>query len=1070
MQPILEVFQHVDRVFLIHTTCLNEVCHLLTLSNLKEVSHVVSSVFRGFKHIHELLVGLITRGNDEIAALRNRKPETIFVTKEIEKKQVMPLAELYLDNFQKKKQPETAGTPTPKPQGLNFTSDEEYQEINKDRQRFVQKEVARLMKMVDQGKEILEPIEPDVILAFCSETIKTMTRDSQRAVFDCEELIDRLETYKTTQSLESTKKIARVVELITENVYKLNIDKLTPVRFEEYILKDRIQSVERELLSTFDKTQRDVAIRVLRVMNNYFKPVLKSKTTSTTLTSKDIDKSAAKVAAEKSSPKPKLAIEERELMKREVDAANRKVQALEAVSKELMETVVQKDSEIFYLGKKYEREKVTDEQILLRQRTNSILEEKLTKAINQGPSSFGKADPTKHKLKWLLDKVFTSVAGFMKSVNTGTSTNSAMQNLKSALQDAATGVLSTSDAAVIQEIEEMISAAFDRETSGGIQLSPGSKRSMSKNKGESPIISPLAGDNRRILPLKRMQTDSKGGDSPHRGLRGSKPSQSPSLRPQNLQLHGVAETLTGGQGRDEGGSANRNHTPHAKHLETDSSDVSRSKRTAVGGNAASGAEMDEDVALVAEMLGQAKGRWPLLAKDVRVLVQRVVSMGAIAVEKAVRIGDHRIELLEKSAASSQKSRLEGTIHNNMQQASRRSSTNKIRGNANQDPQSNLPNRNSSTWKPAAAQRTNLQSQNEPQIGQNLLDSARSDVDDSALGLSHQGSKYYASSNYLKPWTAGKRSQVPNPDATISTAQPTPGETRPLSRQTSNRKELQPLGLASFDDLPKDPTERTTNTARFGMTQPTIRKGLPASQNIATQRSKGKWSSQDTGAGMSVSMDASGATNTFSKRLEAGVQLFEHYKQHKIVKQSELPEGGSQPWEQDRFTPVPMPEPLNPFYHVDPQGKIDEDFTSEIFKMANTTKVTGAIGKHKNFDPMLHNDWSLMHLPSPHFQADGTQVEKRYKQFRNELVTFVTSHSRCGPNCPHLLRFYERVGFFRGMEHWAKRNLTAKPLPTLEIGRDPATSLEIGKRSKAEQLRKWTVHYNSKPSSVPQMLT
>ena len=95
--------------------------------------------------------------------------------------------------------------------------------------------------------------------------------------------------------------------------------------------------------------------------------------------------------------------------------------------------------------------------------------------------------------------------------------------------------------------------------------------------------------------------------------------------------------------------------------------------------------------------------------------------------------------------------------------------------------------------------------------------------------------------------------------------------------------------------------------------------------------------------------------------------------------------------------------------------------------------------------------------------EGIPVRYRVKAFKEEIFTFVEKHSGCGHTCPHLLRFYERKGFFKSLNFY-KRLRTLK-MPKVAVGEDMATTTVLKRRKKMDSVRQWVVQYKNFPSKV-----
>lgn len=111
----------------------------------------------------------------------------------------------------------------------------------------------------------------------------------------------------------------------------------------------------------------------------------------------------------------------------------------------------------------------------------------------------------------------------------------------------------------------------------------------------------------------------------------------------------------------------------------------------------------------------------------------------------------------------------------------------------------------------------------------------------------------------------------------------------------------------------------------------------------------------------------------------------------------------------------VPDSLNPLI---PNRPLDDVFLHHLFDKISTPTI---------FNPRPAHLAAVGHATS---QPSSFQV------FKQRMHKFVSQHKECGPNCPHLLRFYQRFGLtFVPKQYMHKSSYI---LPVLDLGSRPAT--------------------------------
>ena len=134
----------------------------------------------------------------------------------------------------------------------------------------------------------------------------------------------------------------------------------------------------------------------------------------------------------------------------------------------------------------------------------------------------------------------------------------------------------------------------------------------------------------------------------------------------------------------------------------------------------------------------------------------------------------------------------------------------------------------------------------------------------------------------------------------------------------------------------------------------------------------------------------------------------------------------EPWTEFRV----VPQALNVFPHLDPTGIVSEGFVRDLFEI-----VSWRPGQD---------------LGSPPAGSRNLRLD----DLRQELHTFVKGHAKCGEVCPHLQKFYERIGFLKALEKF--RNKKALKMPVVKIGEDRISQKLLKDMCGGNKIKWWTI--------------
>lgn len=357
-------FDRMERVFYIHSTCLNEVCNQLTLNNLKDLSSVIFSIFKGYKYIYEGLLTTILSQHEELAEIKNKKTDVVYMVKEVGRKLAEQPSVLFLDSFKDEKQIEQEKKIQQTVRLMNFQDEEQEREIIEKRKKVVMKKVDILLGELERGNKsfIKYEEEADVLFAFCKAIFDKMREEKDildKMAKDAVANADQVLSIKA----EAPLKMEKIVNHILDSVRKIDIDKIMITEFESEKEEKEMTEIEKLILDSVDDKQRYLVMKVLRILGQVMKPKMKTKETMTTLTHKQLEsqKAASTVPATAvSSAKVKVMQDECVELRRITAGQSQKISDLEDVVGELMNTINDKEAEVIHLLRKYETSKATE--------------------------------------------------------------------------------------------------------------------------------------------------------------------------------------------------------------------------------------------------------------------------------------------------------------------------------------------------------------------------------------------------------------------------------------------------------------------------------------------------------------------------------------------------------------------------------------------------------------------------------------------------------------------------------------------------------------------------------------
>jgi len=1090
------VFERMERVFIIHSTCLNEVCHLLSLANMRDLGIVLLSVFQGYKYIFETMVNVFNRERDEKESLKNRKGETVYVVKEVESRKFKVTENMFLDNFvDEKKAAEEKNVKKKLHSQFNFQADEELQLLREKRRKLVMEKVRAMMTEVEFGKtvDLTYITEPDILFAFSNELLKSMRQDGDNNNKNCAEMIAEIELFGNIKA-EAPERIERIVENIMTTVNKINPDRIQITDLDDDRIKDVIAFTEKEMMIMFDHKQRDIALRVLRTMKRVFRPPMKNRGEYTPLSSKDIDKLLKPNPDGKAGSKIKLSQEERMQFKMELNESHGRINQLENVINELIEQVNAKESEVYSLVKRYEREKYSEAEMENRRsrveaianRFGKIMAEKGVKGEEKDGIDL---DRIRERVKNMAQKLISAVVNYSKSIGQESIPAEAYDKLKVQFKEAAEAIFKeelADSAGLLKpiEVEEVFKEQFAymgmepskfptrKELKARMsQMDPRPNPTTQKSL-TSPKYTSAAG-----LALKEGQslldqTVNDGDDSKTRteGSRYKNSSRDNTrlLGKKNLGKSGPDDSFRLGS-KGGGGGAGAAVTGKGKGggavlASSGKTTLQKRKSTINADSIIDGIEKEGDVTVYFDLQQRIDEiENANFLSDVIELIDAVKELGDNTNQRTFRLGNGRIE------PAADKTSFE--VNSN------KPSTSKISNFAPGGPNNKNPSRDdiASRGQNRFVTRTNQSTDNSSK-GQNLGSSQGDNLKEfeipEELSLTPGEEQFIVNlrangfvDKLMTMTNKGMHLPISPPDqfkpnltGQLSTGRGLESRQGGMNStffgkttRDENNNEAGPLTQDTFF-RPDGYLNPTANSHRMSIRMNSQHKSLNQKpRNSLTGRGNSNDSSllNKSGknpdllnyAGRYESKQTPDKKAQMRKTLEKRLELLAKMHQQQAA-------GGN----------ASIPEQLNPFSHIDELGEIDSEYLQDMYELLYPGEE-------------LHIDFTK---PAPYFKIDKIGKQNRFldpkspffnprlEALRSEIKTFVETHTDCGPTCSHLLRFYQRKGFFKALAAYRQRGLMPISLPTLEVGQDRSTISELVRRHNHQEVKSFTLAYKQGP--------
>lgn len=346
-------FARVERSFLIHTACLDECKHLLTLSNMAELAEVLDHVFRGHRYIYDSFIKQFIILRDELLKERfAKKPQTVPPPTASDSLQTQ-LALKLLSNQSSSEAYNEVQKELANLMKVSFVDEEQKKEEEEQRRRVIEAKVDKMVARLDRDEEvdIGQEYDPNVLIAYCNRIHKGILKENKASSQELHEhfkVIDKLLQLKA----QAPEKIEKIVEHIMATVQSVGISQIEISSFKEERLVEQYKRIEHTMFSAFDKSQKKMAVRVLKYLLDQLRPPNKTIGTMTMLTAKKLE-GTDEESSNKLSYQIKKLGDERMALLDDLRRTREQCKNHEISIKLLLEEVNTKEAEIIELMRRY---------------------------------------------------------------------------------------------------------------------------------------------------------------------------------------------------------------------------------------------------------------------------------------------------------------------------------------------------------------------------------------------------------------------------------------------------------------------------------------------------------------------------------------------------------------------------------------------------------------------------------------------------------------------------------------------------------------------------------------------
>ena len=335
--------ESIDRLYLIHFFCVQEVSHMCELLNHGEIAETLYMTFTGFRYIYEALADCYVRTYEELAEIKKSSNFRYVHSEDPVNGKNMTLKEL--DDARNKRAAELEEEAKQRESNriaqqqredqffkrgngvfgfeMDFADKDEAAERELKEKIYIQSAVDLLRKDMDDKKKInFDSIkDPRIIIEFNNQLYDNMISDSKQHQSYLRKTILEYQGQQEI-NLQSPGELQRLVYINTRLLQTFDLKNLvTPSGVDDQQLMKHFSDSENSLFKAFNQKQRSLVVKVSQIIKQSMTKVKADMGISTYLSNKDIDKLYATVSIVDLAPNQEM---KRELAKakQEVGRAN----------------------------------------------------------------------------------------------------------------------------------------------------------------------------------------------------------------------------------------------------------------------------------------------------------------------------------------------------------------------------------------------------------------------------------------------------------------------------------------------------------------------------------------------------------------------------------------------------------------------------------------------------------------------------------------------------------------------------------------------------------------------------
>lgn len=374
--------ESIDRLYLIHYLCVQEVSHTLELWDHKDIAETLYMTFTGFRYIYESLADSYIRSVDELSEIRRSSliryvsrddASTIKIMTDddmcdVRMKRAAQLDEESRVRENRKKEAgaeqkgekgarngfsvlESLGEALKRGQGgygehkLDFSDREEAAERELREKKALQAAVDQMKKDMEEKNHInFENIrDPKIILEFNNQMYDSLINESKNQQNYLRKMIMEYEG-KQEINLKTPGELQRLVYINTRILEALDLKGLVASSdVDDEKLMRQFSDSENSLFKSFNEKQRNLVCKVVQIIKQSMAKDKRETGVGTFLSSKDVDKLYASANIIDHSPNKET---QRELnkAKQEIERSNSSIKYLREKVEELLKVIEDKEN------------------------------------------------------------------------------------------------------------------------------------------------------------------------------------------------------------------------------------------------------------------------------------------------------------------------------------------------------------------------------------------------------------------------------------------------------------------------------------------------------------------------------------------------------------------------------------------------------------------------------------------------------------------------------------------------------------------------------------------------------